>query len=86
MSVLTVRNLDDGVRDRLRAQARLHGRSMESEVRAILAAAVPLPSSEPGGLGSRIAALFADVQADVEHGPMEAMRSTEAARAAVFPG
>lgn len=40
MAAITVRNLDENVRDELRARAARHGRSMEAEVRAILAAAV----------------------------------------------
>ncbi len=40
MATLTIRNLDDGVRDRLRIQAARHGRSMEAEARAILQAGV----------------------------------------------
>jgi len=44
MAAVTVRNLDDQVKERLRIRAAVHGRSMESEIRAILAEAV----SEPG--------------------------------------
>ncbi len=40
MAVLTIRKLDDRVRDRLRLRAAAHGRSMEEEVRRILADAV----------------------------------------------
>ena len=40
MSALTVRNLDDHVKQRLRVRAARHGRSMEAEVRAILVEAV----------------------------------------------
>lgn len=36
MAAITVRNLDDGVKHRLRVRAAKHGRSMEAEVRAIL--------------------------------------------------
>ena len=39
MAALTIRNLPDEVRDRLRVRAAKHGHSMEAEVRAILAAA-----------------------------------------------
>jgi plasmid stability protein len=44
MAAITVRNLDDRLKERLRVRAARHGRSMESEVRAILAEAV----GEPG--------------------------------------
>lgn len=40
MGQLLVRNLPDGVKERLRALADLHNRSLEAEARAILAAAV----------------------------------------------
>lgn len=40
MSTITVRDLDQGVKDALRRRAAAHGRSMEAEVRAILAEAV----------------------------------------------
>ena len=43
MATLTVRDLDDSVRDRLRVLAAQHGRSMEAEVRAILTEAVASP-------------------------------------------
>ena len=43
MAVMTIRNLDEGVRDKLRVRAALHGRSMEAEARAILTAAVESP-------------------------------------------
>ena len=41
---MSIRNLDDQVKERLRVRAARHGRSMEAEVRAILEEAV----SEPG--------------------------------------
>ena len=44
MAAISVRDLDDGVRERLRVQAARNGRSMEAEIRAILTTAV----SEPG--------------------------------------
>lgn len=40
MATITVRNLDDAVYEALRKRARANGRSMESEVRAIIEAAV----------------------------------------------
>lgn len=36
MASITVRNLDDNVKNRLRRQAAAHGRSLEAEVREIL--------------------------------------------------
>ncbi|MGI8596031.1 MAG: FitA-like ribbon-helix-helix domain-containing protein [Thermoleophilaceae bacterium] len=43
---ITVRNLEDDVKERLRVRAAHHGRSMESEIRAILAEAVSEPQQE----------------------------------------
>lgn len=40
MAALSIRNLDDDVKQRLRRRAAEHGRSMEAEARAILEEAV----------------------------------------------
>ena len=48
MSALSIRNLDDRVKERLRVLAARHGRSMEAEVRAILTDAVTEPDEESG--------------------------------------
>jgi plasmid stability protein len=43
MAVMTIRDLDDEVRDKLRIRAAHNKRSMEAEVRAILTEAVASP-------------------------------------------
>lgn len=48
MASITIRNLDDDLKARLRVQAARHGRSMEDEVRVILRRAVTLPSQGAG--------------------------------------
>lgn len=48
MATVTVRNLDDQVKERLRLRAAVHGRSMESEIRTILAEAVSEPDDRDG--------------------------------------
>lgn len=47
MAALSIRGLDDDVRERLRIRAARHGRSMEAEIRVILVEAVrgPVPST-----------------------------------------
>lgn len=40
MGSLTIRNLDDSIKERLRIRAATHGHSMEEEVRLILSQAV----------------------------------------------
>jgi plasmid stability protein len=58
MASLTIRGLDAETHTRLRVAAARHGRSMESEVRAILRERFAAPESERG-LGTRIHARFA---------------------------
>ena len=48
MAAVSIRNLDDRVRERLRIRAAAHGRSMESEIRAILVEAVSEPHGSDG--------------------------------------
>jgi len=58
MATLVIRDLDDSVKARLRVRAANHGRSMEAEARAIIAAAVA--AQRPAGrLGSYIHDQFA---------------------------
>jgi len=40
VAALSIRDLDDAVKEKLRIRAAQHGRSMEAEIRAILTAAV----------------------------------------------
>ncbi len=46
MAAISVRDLDDDVRDRIRVRAARHGRSMEAEIRAILTDAVREPDGD----------------------------------------
>lgn len=63
MASLTIRHLDDATKERLRARAAQHGRSMEAEVREILQQAVTNqnpqdePKPESGNLYERIRAI-----------------------------
>lgn len=59
MAVVNVRNLDDGVKDRLRVQAAEHGRSLEAEIRAILTEAVRDPDEHH--LGKALLEEFGDL-------------------------
>lgn len=58
MASITIRNLDDDVKRRLRVRAAEHGRSMEEEARDILRQVVGQPSA-PRNLGVAIHARFA---------------------------
>lgn len=59
MATMTIRNIDDRLKARLRVRAAQHGRSMEDEARDILRAAL---SSEP----VRRASLLEDIRARIE--------------------
>jgi antitoxin FitA len=58
VATLTIRELDDELRARLRLRAASHGRSMEAEVREILRAALAKAPNDDK-LGSRIRHRFA---------------------------
>jgi antitoxin FitA len=47
MATLTIRNVDAAVKERLRARAARHGRSMEAEARTILTEAVAADTEQP---------------------------------------
>ena len=58
MASLTIRNLEESLKSRLRIRAATHGRSMEDEARILLRAALAPEDREAKGLGSAIHALF----------------------------
>jgi plasmid stability protein len=58
MAQLVVRNIEDTVKEGLRARALTHGRSLEEEVRVILRSAVYGDEENEEGLGTRLAKLF----------------------------
>ena len=59
MATLTIRNLEDTLKSRLRLRAAARNRSMEDEVRHILRAALQEPATPTSDMGSRIRARFA---------------------------
>ncbi|WP_340649356.1 FitA-like ribbon-helix-helix domain-containing protein [Pseudoxanthomonas winnipegensis] len=58
---MTIRNLDDDLKARLRLRAARHGHSMEEEARSILRAVLTTPGGDDSG-----AALYAAIRARVE--------------------
>lgn len=75
MASITIRNLDDDVKTRLRKRAAGHGRSMEEEVRLILADAVERETPLAKGLGTAIHELFKPFGGvELEMPPREPMR------------
>jgi antitoxin FitA len=89
MATLTIRNLEDPLKTRLRMRAAARNRSMEEAARQILRAALQEPASPEPDLGTRIRARFAawgDVQ--LVDTPREAVRPPPALNepAAVLAG
>lgn len=60
MAAVSVRDLDERVKERLRVRAAEHGRSMEAEIRAILSDAVSDSWQRPG-MGQALLSRFAAV-------------------------
>jgi plasmid stability protein len=76
MGSITIRNLDDDVKRRLRVRAAEHGRSMEEEAREILRQVVTRPTPRRD-LGQSIHARFAEVGGiDLPQPKRSEMRST----------
>jgi plasmid stability protein len=72
---ITIRNLDDRVKTKIRMRAARHGRSMEEEARRLLTLALQIPSAEETGLGTAIRRRFAPLGSlKLEPLPREAVR------------
>jgi plasmid stability protein len=74
MASITIRNLDQPLKTKLRVQAAMHGRSMEDEARDILRTALNKQPSPPANLAAAIRARFAPIGGvelpEVTRGPM----------------
>ena len=58
MAAITIRNVDDALKKRLRMQAAAHGHSMEEEARDILRSALSREPARSENLGSALHELF----------------------------
>ena len=75
MASITIRNLDDETKDRLRVRAAQRRRSMEEEARHILREALARTSTTSSNLAARIAGRFEAVGGvDLDIPPREPMR------------
>jgi antitoxin FitA len=75
MAAMTIRNLDEALKSRLRIRAATHGKSMEEEARDILRAALSTASPGPRDLGEAIRARFAPLGGvELPQTPREAIR------------
>lgn len=75
MASMTIRNVDESLKRRLRMQAAAHGRSMEEEARDILRSALSTDAPRTANLADAIRARFAPLGgADLSLSPREPMR------------
>jgi antitoxin FitA len=61
MASITIRNLDDDLKARLRIRAARHGRSMEEEARDLLRTVLAVEETQPANLVEAIRKRFAKV-------------------------
>lgn len=77
MATLTIRQLDEKTKTRLRIRAAHHGRSMEEEARAILRSALTVSSPAKRNLAEAVRQRFAEFGGlDLELPRRDAMRHT----------
>lgn len=75
MAAITIRQLEETIKSRLRVRAAHHGRSMEEEAREILRAALATPTSPPQNLADSIRRLFAPLGGvELEFPPRDPVR------------
>ncbi len=75
MAVMTIRNIDDAIKKRLRVRAAVNGRSMEDEARDILRSALSTDDPRPRNLGQAIHERFGPLGGvDLLDVPREAIR------------
>jgi plasmid stability protein len=75
MATITIRNLEEPLKARLRVQAAMHGRSMEDEARDILRTALNQQPVPPANLAAAIRARFAPLGGvELPEIPREPMR------------
>lgn len=75
MAVMTIRNIDDAIKKRLRVRAAVNGRSMEDEARDILRSALSTDDPRPRNLGQAIHERFGPQGGvDLPDVPREAIR------------
>ncbi|WP_207212396.1 FitA-like ribbon-helix-helix domain-containing protein [Sphingobium cupriresistens] len=77
MAVMTIRNIDDTIKKRLRVRAAVNGRSMEDEARDILRSALSTDDPRPRNLAHAIHERFGVLGGvDLPDVPREAIRHT----------
>lgn len=78
MASITIRNLDEATKRKLKIRAAINGRSMEQEAREILKSALAQTSKRKANVAERIHAIFAPLGGvELERLPGEAMREPD---------
>ncbi|MDZ7751777.1 MAG: plasmid stabilization protein [Gammaproteobacteria bacterium] len=78
MATMTIRNIDDRLKARLRVRAAQHGRSMEDEVRDILRSALSVESAAKPSLIDSIRSRLAPLGGvELEEPPRELIREPQ---------
>ncbi len=76
MASMTIRNIDDRVKEKIRVRAARNGHSMEEEARRLLSQAMDKPAEEEVGLGTAIRRRFASLGSfRLESVPRERLRA-----------
>ena len=83
MATLTIRDLDDDLKARLRVRAAENGRSMEAEVRELLRLALTTVGAPRDRVGTAIHRRFAGLGLD---GELDLPKRDDVPRAADLPG
>jgi antitoxin FitA len=77
MATMTIRNIDEALKSRLRVRASIHGKSMEAEARDILRAALSPEMQSLGDLGQAIRNRFEALGGvDLPETPRQPIRAT----------
>jgi len=78
MPAITIRNLEQHTKRRLKIRAAMNGRSMEQEAREILKSALAQTSKKKANLAERIREIFGPLGGvELERLPREAMRDPD---------
>jgi len=78
MANITIRNLEETTKRKLKIRAAMNGRSMEQEAREILKSALAHPARKQSNLAQRIREIFGPLGGvDLERLPREPIRDPE---------
>jgi len=78
MASITIRNLDENTKSRLKVRAAMNGRSMEQEAREILKSALTQAAKKHANLADRVRAIFGPIGGvEMERLPRDPIRDPD---------